>query len=50
MPHIMTIFCAVIAVIALVFFSFQQEEVPKNLLNDKAQHSIETLNPNNTEA
>jgi hypothetical protein len=37
MPHLITIFCAVIAVLALIIFSFQQEEVPPNLL--KPDHS-----------
>jgi len=39
MPHLITILCAIIAVMGLIWFSFQQEEVPENLLNHKTQHT-----------
>jgi hypothetical protein len=35
MPHLITIVCAVIAVLALIVFSFKQEEVPAALLQDQ---------------
>lgn len=45
MPHIMTILSAVIAVIALIVFSFQQEEVPAALLKPEAVSSTKQEAP-----
>lgn len=39
MPHFMTMICAIIAVMGLIWFSFQQEEVPENLINHKTKHT-----------
>jgi hypothetical protein len=38
MPHIFTVIAAVIAVVGLVMFSFEQEEVPESLLQPHVTH------------